>query len=45
MLYKHAKVIYDFKGQDNEELTIREGDIIMDVIELENGWWQVSYVF
>ncbi|XP_065899456.1 uncharacterized G-patch domain protein DDB_G0278987-like isoform X2 [Dysidea avara] len=40
VLYKHAKVIHDYKAQNEEELNIREGDVIMDVIELENGWWQ-----
>jgi len=44
-LYKHAKVIYDYKAQNEEELNITEGDVIMDVIELENGWWQVRTTF
>jgi len=45
VLYKHAKVIYDYKAQNEEDLNITEGDIITDVIELENGWWQVSTTF
>ena len=24
-----------------EELNLEKGDIIKDIIELENGWWQV----
>lgn len=39
--YRRVKVLHDYKAQNVEELNLKKGDIIMDVIELENGWWQV----
>ena len=40
--YKRAEVLLDYKAQDVEELNLEKGDIIKDIIELENGWWQVE---
>ena len=40
--YRRAKVLLDYKAQDVEELNLKKGDVIMDIIELENGWWQVK---
>jgi len=34
-----AKVLYDFAGQKENELTIRAGDIIEIVQKENNGWW------
>ena len=40
--YKRAEVLHDYKAQDVEEINLKKGDIIKDIIELENGWWQVG---
>ncbi|VUC30016.1 unnamed protein product [Clonostachys rosea] len=34
-----AKVLYDFKGQGENDPTIKEGDIIEIVQKENNGWW------
>ncbi|KAK8104181.1 myosin-1 [Apiospora kogelbergensis] len=34
-----AKVLYDFAGQKENELTIKAGDIIEVVQKENNGWW------
>ncbi|KAH7374968.1 P-loop containing nucleoside triphosphate hydrolase protein [Plectosphaerella cucumerina] len=34
-----AKVLYDFQGQKDNELTIRVGDVIEIVQKENNGWW------
>ncbi|KAK1755271.1 myosin-1 [Echria macrotheca] len=34
-----AKVLYDFAGQRENELSIRAGDIIEIVQKEDNGWW------
>lgn len=43
--YKRAEVLHDYKAQDAEELNLKKGDMIKDIIELENGWWQVYRKF
>jgi len=34
-----AKVLYDFAGQKENELTVRAGDMIEIVQKETNGWW------
>ena len=34
--------IKSYKAQHVEELSLKKDDIIVDIIELENGWWQVD---
>lgn len=34
-----AKVLYDFAGQRDNELTVRAGDIVEIVQKENNGWW------
>lgn len=33
-------VLFDYDGQAEDELTIRKGDVILDVKKLDGGWWQ-----
>lgn len=32
--------IYDFVGQDQDELTLKEGDIIEIIVKGDEGWWK-----
>jgi hypothetical protein len=32
-------VLFDYDGQAEDELTIRKGDVIVDVKKLDGGWW------
>uniref|UniRef100_L2FQV9 Myosin-1 n=1 Tax=Colletotrichum fructicola (strain Nara gc5) TaxID=1213859 RepID=L2FQV9_COLFN len=38
-----AKVLYDFAGQRENELTIRAGDLIEIVQKENNGWWLAKH--
>ncbi|KAI9557106.1 hypothetical protein GHT06_016904 [Daphnia sinensis] len=33
-------VLFNYDGQADDELTIRKGDVILDVKKLEGGWWE-----
>ncbi|CCH44401.1 Septation protein [Wickerhamomyces ciferrii] len=37
---KHAKAIFDFKATINEELSFKEGDILLVVHMQDDGWWE-----
>ena len=37
-----AKVLHEYKPQEKDELLLRPGDIISDVVELPQGWCKVS---
>lgn len=33
-------VLFNYDAQAEDELTIRKGDVILDVKELAGGWWE-----
>lgn len=33
-------VLFNYDGQAEDELTIRKGDVILEVKKLEGGWWE-----
>ncbi|ELT97112.1 hypothetical protein CAPTEDRAFT_50638, partial [Capitella teleta] len=33
-------VEFDYEGQEDDELTIKVGDILTDVVKLPGGWWE-----
>ena len=33
-------VLFDYDSQADDELTIRKGDVILDVRKQEGGWWE-----
>jgi hypothetical protein len=35
-----AKVEFDYKAQEPDELTITKGDIITNIKQMEGGWWE-----
>lgn len=37
---KKAKVTFDYDSQDQDELTLKVGDIIDIIGEEETGWWR-----
>ncbi|CBY09421.1 unnamed protein product [Oikopleura dioica] len=41
--YPKARVIYDYNAQDNDELTLREQNIVDVISEDPSGWWRVSF--
>lgn len=38
---KFAKVLYDYNGQNDEEMTANKGDMVM-IIDDSNNWWKVE---
>ncbi len=36
-----ARALYDFVARNEQEITLKKGDII-DVLEQEEGWWNGS---
>ncbi|XP_069057152.1 zinc finger protein RFP-like isoform X2 [Pleurodeles waltl] len=36
---RSAKVLYDYEADDEDELSIYEGDIITQITVLDEGWW------
>lgn len=39
-LFSEVLVLFDYDGQAEDELTIRKGDVILDVRKIEGGWWE-----
>src|SRR5690348_5214863 len=35
-----VRAVYDYAAENNEELSIKEGDIITVILEDETGWWK-----
>lgn len=35
-----VKACYDYRGKDEEELSFQAGDIIVNVIKQDHGWWK-----
>lgn len=33
-------VLFDYDGQADDELTIRKGDVILEVKKQDGGWWE-----
>ncbi len=33
-------VLFDYDSQADDELTIRKGDVITEVIQQDGGWWE-----
>lgn len=40
LLIAEVLVLYDYDGQADDELTIRKGDVILDVKKMPGGWWE-----
>ncbi|KAI8047516.1 uncharacterized protein B0P05DRAFT_565785 [Gilbertella persicaria] len=36
---KHRKALFDFTGQNDDEISFKTGDIIAVVNEIDKGWW------
>ncbi|ORY03015.1 BAR-domain-containing protein [Basidiobolus meristosporus CBS 931.73] len=36
---KQVRVLYGFDGESNDELSIRKGDIVTVLDEIDDGWW------
>lgn len=36
---KFRKALFDFTGQNNDEITFKSGDIITVIDEIDKGWW------
>lgn len=34
-----VEVLYDYIADDYDELTLKEGDVITDISEIDDGWW------
>ncbi len=39
-----AKVLHEYKAQSKDEFSLKPGEIIMDVVQLEQGWCKVLYM-
>ena len=35
-----AVVMYDYSARKDDELTLRVGDIICNIVKMDGGWWQ-----
>lgn len=35
-----VEVLHNYDGEQDDELTIRVGDIISDVVKFDGGWWE-----
>jgi len=35
-----AVVTYDYSAQQEDELTLRVGDVIRGVVKMGDGWWE-----
>ena len=33
-------MLHNYDGQQDDELTIRVGDVISDVVKFDVGWWE-----
>lgn len=41
MSYKgDAKVLFEYDAEADDELTLKEGDFIRNVVKKEDGWWE-----
>lgn len=38
--FAEVLVLFNYDGQAEDELTIRKGDVILDVKKLDGGWWE-----
>lgn len=36
---KHRKALFDFTGQNDDEISFKTGDIIAVIDEIDKGWW------
>ena len=39
----HARVLFDYESQKEDELNIMEGDIVDVTAKYEDGWWYVAW--
>ncbi len=39
---RRVRALFDFEGQQDDELSFREGDIIKLISEGEDGWWRAE---
>jgi len=37
--YMFVRMLYDYNGEDENTLTLRAGDMIQVITQLESGWW------
>lgn len=37
-----ATVLYDYEAEEDNELTLREGDILTQVDQVDEGWWSAT---
>ena len=37
-----ATVLYDYDAAEDNELTLREGELLTDVDQVDEGWWSAK---
>jgi len=35
-----AVVMYDYSAQEDDELTLKVGDVIHSIVKIDGGWWE-----
>lgn len=35
-----ARVVFDYDAEADDELTLKEGDLIRNIVKKEDGWWE-----
>ena len=40
VLVGDAKVLFDYDAEADDELTLKEGDLIRNIEKKEDGWWE-----
>ena len=40
LLTVECLVEYDYEAQEEDELTIKKGEVITEVSQMEGGWWE-----
>jgi len=41
-IFTECRVDFDYEAQEEDELCMKKGDIITDVVEKTEGWWEGS---